>query len=283
MGQARGPTKEKGRKKVVSSDTLDNREKVEALLPPYPHDTLDNGSRVVKIKFANYSSYLEASFYLFAFLAYPEKENWAKRERFILEMKAEMYQCYEDLGGDRRNVPKGFLHGVDWRTGQQAIRKRREDYLKRRRRLIRGGFGLGFKRIFQRRIIAGGAALAAWQRARSPDHVAVIVREKLFNSWLQKEDNRYIGDIEQQAVRFRDFRRFIWAESVPVLHLAAALHIAFLQYRPEIPRTEKLPFMLKDPRWIPGTLVYADSRLLPEFARWIPDFHLARAIRLIPE
>ena len=263
---------------------MDNREKVEALLPQYPHDTLDNGSRLVKIKFANYSSYLEASFYLFAFLAYPEKENWAKRERFILEMKAEMYQTHKELGGDAHNVPRGFLQRIDWKTGEQpAIRKRREDYLKRRRRLIRGGFGLGFKRIFQRRIIAGGAAVAAWQLADSPERAGVIVQENLFKSWLQKEDNRYIGDDEQRAVRFRDFKGSVWAESVPVLHLAAALHIAFLQYRPEIPRTEKLPFMLKDPSWVRGTLVYADSKLLPEFDTWIPDFRVARAIRLMPE
>ena len=262
---------------------MDNREKVEASLSQYLQDTLDNGSRVVKIKFANYSSHLEASFYLFAFLAYSEKEKWAKRERFIFEMKAEMYQSYKELGGDTSNVPKGFLHRLDWRSGESAIRKRSEDYLKRRRRLIRGGFGLGFKRIFQRRIIAGAAALAAWQRADSWEHSGVIVQENLLNSWLQKEDNRYIGDVEQRAVRFRDFKGSVWAESVPVLHLAAALHIAFLQYRPEIPRTEKLPFMLKDPSWVRGTLVYADSKLLPEFDTWIPDFRVARAIRLMPE
>jgi hypothetical protein len=262
---------------------MDNRGKVEASRSRDAHDTPDNGSQPVKIKFGNYSSCLEAGFYLFAFLAYPEKEKWTKRERFIFEMKAEMYQTYKELGGDAHNVPRGFLQRFDWRTGEPAIGKRREDYLKRRRRLIRGGFGLGFKRVFQRRIIAGGVALAAWQRADTQEHAAVIIQENLYNSWLQKEDNRYIGDLEQRAVRFRDFKGAVWAETVPVLHLAAALHIAFLQYRPEIPRTEKLPFMLKDPRWIQRTLVYADSKLLLEFGKWIPGFRVARAIRLIPE
>jgi hypothetical protein len=251
----------------------------------------DRGPQVLQIEYGNYTSYLNAGFQFFSVLAYPEKEHWIKRERFIFELRAEMYQTYKELGGHARNVPAGCLQPPDWRTGEPGIVKRSEDYLKRNRRLIRGGFALGFKRVFQRRIIAGGAALAAWQRANSPERAAVIVREHLHNSWLQKEGGRYVGDVEHQAVRFRDFKRFIWVESLPVLHLAAALHIALLQYQPKIlgnenptiPRAEKLPFMLKDPRWVPGTLAYADSKLLTEFDEWIPDFDVARAIRLIPE
>lgn len=240
---------------------------------------------------------------LFGFLAYPgegEKES-QQRNRFLLDLEAEMWRKHREMGGDVRTTLNAPLK-----------------VLRRTKRQIHGGWFYGFNRIATRRLLAAQVATPIFDggfivRRTTTEGIVEMVRkeplpvnEALRRLWLQKEEHQYgwqlqpvadskagrrrydiqAADREReknwQDDRFQNFKRFVWHESMPVLPLAMALRKVLLTYRPDLPIEARGYLLLKDLSWVCAALEYADGWVLPELRKSIPEFDPANAVRIIP-
>lgn len=182
-----------------------------------------------------------------AVLAYPDRSEWNKRDEFVRAAKALLLQISIKRGYPRRKVPPEY----------RRYRSAKTD----------GVLGKGFRRIYDRRLIA---ALIA-ERTLPPFQFSIA---RLLRGLVAGEERRH-KSLEIKSALDNRYHR-IWAESLPVLHLTLVI-VDELQKQSENPMR-----LIYNHSWLVRSLKEAEQ-LVPLLQTHIPSFHPERAICLIPK
>ncbi len=239
----------------------------------------------------------------FGFLAYPPvpphhpqaRDVERLRNEFMGIIEAEAWRSYTEAGGNvemARKVMSPAIVGKAWGA--------------RGKRAIEGQFNYGFKnRIAMRRMLAAMAALPklvhgnivksipkiANGKPQSVDEALHVLLDADMDAngpqWRTVDEFLAMGNTRHGRStwynqRFQNFKKLVWYESLPVLHLAIALCLTVRRYRPDLPVSASGYLLLKDPSWLCGALGYADTKIRPALHEFFPDFDPATAVQIIP-
>lgn len=182
-------------------------------------------------------------------LAYPDPSEWNNRDEFIRAVKALLLQISMKRGYPRKKVLP------EYRPTRYRPKK------------MEGVLGKGFRRIYDRRLIAALIAVRTF-----PPFQFSIVRS--LRGLVAGQEQRH-GWVEIKSALDNRYHR-IWAESLPVLHLTIAV-AAELQKQSENPMR-----LIYNHSWLVRSLKGAEQ-LVPFLQTHIPSFHPERAICLIPK
>lgn len=205
----------------------------------------------------------------FAVLAYPKREEWPKRNRFMEAAKAWLAKEYIKHGGKRAEIRP---HYRQWKN------EKIDGVLNRAFYRIKG-WRLPAAKLAWEKIMDGQRVGPFVLKVKDPDDpnwkprsvLALAERgARLLNAtrWEHSRSEREFGwDVPT-------FTHRVWASSKPVLHLAL--------YFPYKNRIKFNPLLLiHDPSWLRPTLLNAEAMRL-HLRRWFPTYDPESAIRLLP-
>ena len=200
-------------------------------------------------------AHLGAAKYL-SVIAYPIREEWSDRNKFVEACIAYSSKLYVRRGGDRRKI--------------------KQKYLQARPRDIDSRIRMGIERIRKLRLPAAWIAIRIMLRCvegpiwcSGPENIAQGV--KMMQDFIGKPNNKRDAEL-------CSFYNRMWAESLPVIHLAVPIHWKFLELLAEGKELQ----MIADPSWLPSAMRNAEAlrEYIPQF---IHTFDPRSAIRLVPE
>jgi len=212
----------------------------------------------------------------YAILAYPHPSDRERRVKFAKALEA---WRFKKCGAKRKAVPLFY----------RALKSEK----------VSDTMDMGFRRIALRRLSAAqiGHILCLdglpvpYENPRPGGPVGVILRTNVktvgaaVNLYIEYRQERG-RHVEQDSARANVEHR-VWADSLPVLHLA----IALWQELPKWEEACKSPPLLRQvllwgiwtTRWLRPALTYAEGlRLSPYFHQHIPSFRPEKAVRLVP-
>jgi hypothetical protein len=230
----------------------------------------------------------------FGFLAYPPlpsnhpqaRDVPRLRNAFMHTIEAEAIRSYTNGDTDRTEIARKVM---PLKIIGKALGVRGK-------RVIEGGFNYGFKdRIAMRRMLAARVALPILidagvvesvektgnENPRTVDEALhVLLDAKLDRDYLQWRALVLTARGRDWYNRqFQDFKKQVWYESLPVLHLAIAL---CLTMRRDLEPAVAMYLLLKDPRWLRDTLDSADTQIRLRLHKFFPEFNPATAVQIIP-
>jgi hypothetical protein len=234
-------------------------------------------AEVVSIPLQNPWSALDGVLWYFAVLAYPSSSESDKREKFVKAMHAWRLKNYIRQGGNRLAVPP-----EDRRMKNEKIH---------------GTFRLGLARI-DKRLMAGSIGWSLYANGMSFRYaeptsrgtVGVELRgqgtitealRRLIDQKEQETGVHYGGKYGDERPVLENARHHVWVESLPVLHLAIALHLRIENFPPEYPLWSRLLLLLYSPDWLPDALICAEGFRSLLQSR-VLSFDPEKALRLIP-
>jgi hypothetical protein len=245
----------------VTSVPFPNQEPKEISSPrdnDTPSELAAHAAEIIRINVQEPSGPLTGVLMYYAVLAYPKREEQPKRRSFLQALAAMRFREFAIQGACRKDIPAAFR------------RYKREKVLTRT--------NLGWKRI-ERRIQAG---VMGWciclngkhlrYSAPTPDgKLGLILQGPRTVSAVIRAfiENRHAADGVHLAFgpAFANVSHRIWAESLPVLHLAMSnpvtIRIVEAQINKDLitPTLIALDFFasLHEPAWLYNSLIYGEN------------------------
>jgi hypothetical protein len=210
-----------------------------------------------------------------AVLAYPSRRDWTKRKQFVMALRALDYRRFVREGGARRDVPAA----IQRIKSQQIVGQLNRGFRKIGQRLSAGS--VAYSMIFSgKRIRYDSPALdgPVGMEVRAPKTVTDALNE-LLKSKAQNTAKPYFDS----GAALSNAMHRIWAESLPVLHLAIMLFQVVESYnsKSSLPLGEILPCLILRHGWFGSGLISAES-LRTRLHQAVPTFKLRKAVRLLP-